>query len=62
MALDVALLLRRTRLRTEGTVHAAVAGFGREHNEAVFALVEPLASVGRHRLRLDVATFWAGER
>ena len=56
------LLTGRARHRAVGTVHAAAAGLGLEHDVALFALVGPQTGVGRHRLRLDVPTLRAGER
>lgn len=42
--------------------YAAVTRQGFEECVASFALVEPLAGIGRHGLKLDVAALGAGQR
>ena len=56
------LLDWRARHRPVGAEHAAVASLRFEHRVAMLALVEPLAGVGRHGLRLDVTAGGARER
>ena len=61
LSLGGADLHRRTRHGRVGAEHAAVAGLGLEDHPAVPAIVEPLAGVGRHRLRLAVPARRTGD-
>ncbi|MBI0407930.1 MAG: hypothetical protein ITD45_04455 [Nitrosospira sp.] len=52
---------RRARYRAIGAIHAAVTQLRFEHGAASFTLVEPLASVRRHRLGLGVTACGTGQ-
>src|SRR5579885_119494 len=49
---------RHIRIRTK---HAAIAGFGFQQRAAALAVVEELASIGRHGFRLAMTALGAGD-
>ena len=55
------LLNRRAFNRAIRTVHAAVARLWSEYGFALFAVVEKLASIGRHGFSRCVPAVWTGQ-
>jgi hypothetical protein len=48
-------------LRSVGAIDTAIAFFRAQNNATAFTVVEELACIRRHRFRLLVVTFWAGD-